>query len=149
MSSHYAGAVARIKSLLETAYPARIVTRDYIELADRPAAHLKAGVYTILCRGIEGYDYEVSDHFADTPAQTELGSFQLVITGQIKLPDKCTGEDIDSAEFDLIAELESFADSGITDPTLQDLLLRRTVMSQQLDKPYGWVFTEWRLRLFE
>jgi hypothetical protein len=72
-----------------------------------------------------------------------------VITGQMSLPDKSVGTTIDEAEFAMIAELETFADHGITDADLKDLLLHRVVMSQQQEAPYAWVFTEWRLRIFD
>ena len=155
MASNYSGAVARLKTALEAHLAGlssdRIVTRTYKDVSERPAADLRKGIYTILCRGVDGYDYEASDHSGgiDAPAQTELGQFVFVITGQGSLPDKAEGEAIDAAEFAMLAELESFADQGITDDDLKDLLLKRTVMSQQLEAPYYWVMTEWRLRLFD
>lgn len=149
MSSNYVAAVARIKQLLTARVPARVVTRTYQELGLRDAADLEKGIYTILCRGIEGYHYEVSDHWDDSTPQTELGDFVFTIVGQMKLDEDAEGEDVDAAEFAMLAELESFADSGIADETLKDLLLRRAVMSQQQERPYAWVFTEWRLRLFD
>jgi hypothetical protein len=155
MAGSYSVAVTRIKAAL-IAYLAtlpsdRVVTRTYKDPSERPAADLRKGIYTILCRGVDGYDYEASDHSGgiDAPNQTELGQFVFVITGQGSLPDKSEGEAIDDAEFAMLAELESFADQGITDDDLKDLLLRRTVMSQQQEAPYYWVFTEWRLRLFD
>ncbi len=155
MAGSYSSAVNRLKDALVAHLAGlgatRIVTRTYKDPSDRQAADLRKGIYTILCRGVEGYDYEASDHSGgiDAPNQTELGQFVMVITGQGSLSDKSEGEAIDSAEFAMLAELESFADAGITDDDLKDLLLRRTVMSQQQEAPYYWVFTEWRLRLFD
>jgi hypothetical protein len=155
MASNYSGAVVRLKAALEAHLAGmssdRVVTRTYKDLGEHKAADLRKGIFTILCRGVDGYDYEASDHSGgiDAPAQTELGQFVLVITGQGSLQDKAEGEAIDEAEFAMLAELESFADQGITDEDLKDLLLKRTVMSQQLEAPYYWVMTEWRLRLFD
>ncbi len=151
MSSDYAGAMARIKELLIEQFPERAITRTYKTIQDRSEKELKSGVYTLLSRGIEGYNYEASDHAGgiDAPSQTELGSFEFVITGQMKLKEKCNGEDVDAAEFAMIKDLETFADQGIDDDELKDLLLVRSVMSQQMESPYAWVYTEWRLRLFD
>lgn len=151
MSSDYRGALARILNLLSTAYPDRVVTRSYKDFADHKDADLSRGIYTILPRGVEGYDYEASDPSGgvDGPRQTELGAFVFTIVGQQKLQKGSDGEAIDAAEFAMLHELESFADAGIDDDDLKDLLLRRTVMSQQLEAPYAWVYTEWRLRLFD
>lgn len=149
MSGSYAAAMATIATRLAAFAPTRTVSRTAQDYGDKDDAQLRAGIFTLLPRGVEGYDYETSDHFDDTPPQTELGAFVFVITGQIKLPENCTGVDVDNAEFAMLAELERFADSGIADEDLKDLLLRRSVLSQQQEKPYAWVFTEWRLRLFD
>jgi hypothetical protein len=149
MSSNYAGAMARIATQLAAFAPTREISRTFMDFARRPDATQKKGVYVLLPRGVEGYDYEASNHFAGDPPQTELGAFVFVITGQIKLPENAAGEAIDAAEFAMLAELERFADAGITDEDLKDLLLRRSVLSQQQEAPYAWVFTEWRLRLFD
>jgi len=149
MSGSYREAIERIKALLAAHVPARLVTRSQLDFADRSDEDMDRGVYTILPRGIEGYDYEASNHLGLDPPQTELGAFVFVITGQQRLPEASLGEAVDDAEFAMIQELESFADTGITDDDLKDLLLQRTVMSQQQEAPYAWVFTEWRLRLFD
>lgn len=151
MSSNYRAAVQAIVASLTAAQPLRVVTRRYQDFAARSAADLARGIYTVLSGGVEGYNYEASDHWGglDGPQQTELGTFTLTITGQIRLPENATGDQVEDAEFDMIAELERFADAGIEDDALKDLLLRRTVMSQQLECPFAWVFTEWRLRLFD
>lgn len=149
MSSNYAAAMTAIAARLASFAPTRTISREAKDYADQVEAQLAAGIFTLLPRGVEGYDYETSDHFDDTPPQTELGTFVFVITGQIKLPENCTGVDVDNAEFAMLAELERFADAGIADADLKDLLLRRSVLSQQQEKPYAWVFTEWRLRLFD
>lgn len=149
MSGSYEAAVNQIETDLIAALPSRVISRDYLDFADQPDELIAKGIFTILSRGIESYDYEVSDHFTHDPPQTELGAFCFVITGQLKLPESCTGRQIEAAEFGLIKELETFADKGITDETLKDLLLKRMVMSQQLDKPFAWIFSEWRLRIFD
>jgi hypothetical protein len=153
MSAPYAAALARVATLLAAHAPSRVITRTARDFAAQPDDALAAGIYTLLPRGVEGYDYEASDPLTDPldgdPEQTALGAFVFVITGQMKLAEDAGGEDIDAAEFAMLAELERFADAGIADETLKDLLLRRSVMSQQQEAPYAWVFTEWRLRLFD
>lgn len=151
MSGSYRAAMARIADQLAIACPARLVTRSYLEFGDRKATDLQRGVYCVLSSGVASYDYEASDHWGalDGPLQTELGTFEFTVVGQMKLPDKSLGEAIEDAEFAMLAELEAFADRGIADDTLKDLRLMRSTLSQQLEAPFAWVHTSWRLRLFD
>ena len=148
MASQYAAAMERLTTQLAAAVPANTVTRTYREFTQFTDAELVTGVYTVISGGVRGYGYEATPQFFDGPDQTALGQFHFSIVGQTRVSETATGEQIEAAEFALFAPLEAFADAGINDDTLKDLLLLDATFSQQLEAPYCWVKTDWRLRLF-
>jgi len=143
--------IAYLAAQLAAQFPARGVTRSFLPHAQRSDDELAPGLFTVLSNGVASYPYEHSDYGPglDAPAQTELGELELVITAQIKLPEGSTGEAVETAELDMLADLEAFANAAIGDELLVTLRLLRARQSLQLDVPYGWVHTEWHLPLLE
>jgi hypothetical protein len=143
--------LAYLAAALAAQFPARNVTRSFRMHAERQDSELAPGLFTVLGNGVADYPYEHSDYGPglDAPAQTELGALQLIITGQIKLPERSEGEAVETAEFDMLADLEAFANAAIADEQLVTLRLLSARQSAQLDTPYGWIHTEWLLPLLE
>lgn len=140
-----------LAAALATQFPARGVTRAFRMHTERNDSELTPGLFTVLSNGVGDYPYEHSDYGPglDAPAQTELGSLQLIITGQIKLPESSDGKAVETAELDMLADLEAFANAAIADDKLVTLRLLSARQSAQLDTPYGWIHTEWLLPLLE
>lgn len=143
--------IAYLAAALAAQFPARGVTRSFRLHAQRSDDELTPGLFTVLGNGVGDYPYEHSDYSPglDAPAQTELGTLQLIITGQIKLPEGSDGEAVETAELDMLADLEAFANAAIADDQLVTLRLLSARQSAQLDAPYGWIHTEWQLPLLE
>lgn len=141
--------LASIATALAAAVPARMVTRSYRNHQQRKNAELTPGLYTVLAGGVKDYPYETADNGIDNPSTTSLGDLRFSIVGQIMLPEPSTGEAIETAELQMLDELENFADQmAATDGTLTLRLLGAS-LSQQLEIPYGWVYTTWSLPLWE
>lgn len=143
--------IAYLAAALAAQFPARGMTRSFRMHSERNDSELAPGLFTVLSNGVGDYPYEVSDYGPglDAPAQTELGALQLIITGQIKLPEGSEGEAVETAELDMLADLEAFANAAIADDKLVTLRLLSARQSAQLDAPYGWIHTEWLLPLLE
>lgn len=143
--------IAYLAAALSAQFPARRVTRSFRLHAERADAELAPGLFTVIGNGVADYPYEHSDYAPglDAPAQTELGALQLIITGQIKLPEGSDGAAVEGAELDMLADLEAFANAAIADEQLVTLRLLSARQSAQLDTPYGWIHTEWLLPLLE
>lgn len=136
---------------LQAQFAERGVTRTFRMHTERADAELVPGLFTVLGNGVADYPYEYSDYGPglDAPAQTELGALRLIITGQIKLPEGSEGHAVEAAEFDMLADLEAFANAAIADNLLVTLRLLSARQSAQIDTPYGWIHTEWLLPLLE
>lgn len=148
MSTRYMPLLAAVVTRLQAINAARVVTRTWEDFVNRDESELLAGVWMVLSSGIGRYPYEVSDgQFAtDGLRATENGRLSVTVVGQLLLPDpNVSGEAIDAAEFDLIAELEQLADDAIETVDLVALKLNRVQMSQQVDRPLAWVFSEWEV----
>lgn len=148
-AANYAAILDAVKDALLLAAPGRVVTRRYQDFAHRPREELEAGVFTIVSTGITEYPYERAD-FDDSEGgarQTDLGVFAFTIVGQIQLAEDATGEDIEAAEFQLLQELETVADQAIASEELVDLRILKAGFSGQLDAPFGWIATDWTIRL--
>ncbi|MBN8922350.1 MAG: hypothetical protein BGP10_12410 [Rhodanobacter sp. 68-29] len=140
-----------LAAALSAQFPARSVTRTFRMHTERPDSELEPGLFTVLGNGVADYPYEHSDYGPglDAPAQTELGALRLIVTGQIKLAEGTEGAQVEAAEFDMLADLEAFANAAIGDDKLVTLRLLNARQSAQLDAPYGWIHTEWLLPLLE
>lgn len=143
--------LAYLAAALAAQFPTRGVTRSFRMHSERSDAELTPGLFTVIANGVADYPYEHSDYGPglDAPAQTELGTLQLIITGQIKLPEGSEGDAVETAELDLLADLEAFANAAIADDQLVTLRLMSARQSAQLETPYGWIHTEWQLPLLE
>jgi len=143
--------IAYLAAALAAQFPARGITRSFRMHSERDDSELTPGLFTVLSNGVADYPYEHSDYGPglDAPVQTELGALQLIITGQIKLAEGGEGEAVETAELDMLADLEAFANAAIADEQLVTLRLLSARQSAQLDTPYGWIHTEWLLPLLE
>ncbi|HET8555282.1 MAG TPA: hypothetical protein VFL78_10685 [Rhodanobacteraceae bacterium] len=137
--------LAYLRTALAAALPSRNVTRSFVMHTMLPDADLAPGRITVISAGVADYPYETSDYNGSPtgPRQTEDATLQLIITGQIKLPEGTDPAAVEDAESDLLADLEVFADAAIADPEMVALRILRARQSQQLDAPYGWIHTEW------
>lgn len=121
----------QLRSALETAQPARIVTRSFNN--DRPDAELRAGVFTILAQGEGGYN--------NLPGREAMyGTIDLVILGQIMVAEGDAAADLEEAEFTLVEEIKSFVRA--LPVGIDSLMIKRYRQSGQIDHPYGWVAIE-------
>lgn len=147
MSTRYLLLLETIKGRLAALVPDRVVTREFKDHADRSRAELAAGIYTIQAGPIGPYPYEASDDQAmDSELRaTECARMRLTIIGQRQLPVNCSGEDVDAAEFEMLAELERLADEALGDEVTASLLLLSALPSRQAEKPYAWIHTEWEV----
>lgn len=136
---------------LAAQFPARKVVRSFVPHAQLDDADLAPGRFTVIGVGVSSYPYEHSDYGpgVDAPQQTELGDMRLIITGQMKLPEGASGQDVEDAEDEMLADLEAFANAAIADNQLVTLRLLSARQSGQIDAPYGWIHTEWELPLLE
>jgi hypothetical protein len=116
---------------LQTMAPARVVTRDYRDFADRDPADLAAGVLTVISLGEPSYPDEIYE-----PGR--FGVHDLMVVGQIQLPEDATGSQVEDAEFAVMADIKL----AVQDPLPADLFglaLRSFRQSGQLERPFGWV----------
>lgn len=107
-----------IQTALAAAAPARTVTRSLKDFGDRAAAELQAGVLTLLSRGARNEE-----------------TLDLLLVGQIELAESATGEEIEEAELSLLDDVRRFAArvEGVI------VTIRSYQLSQQLERPYGWI----------
>lgn len=147
MSTRYELLLQAVKTALAARAPGRVVTRAYESFENRAAADLDQGIYSILPGPIGPYPYEVSDHQGGTDSlrATQCARMRISIVGQLRLAESATGEDVDAAEFAMLAELEQLADDAIETDTLMALKLVSARPSQQAEKPYAWIHTEWEV----
>ena len=125
-----------IKSQLQAAAPSRVVTREWLAHDDRDEADLKKGLFTIMASVENDYATYLGRH-------AQLGKQRVFIVGQILLPEHATGEQVEDAEFGLIDDLKAFAQSSLSTP-IDGLYLLSVQNSSQLERPWGWVSSEWQ-----
>lgn len=148
-AANYPAMLDAVRDALIEAAPGRVITRTYRDFADRDADDLRTGIYTIVSTGVREYPYERADFSGGVGGarQTDLGVFTFTVIGQFQLAEDATGEEVEAAEFELLAELEAVADAAIASEELVDLRIERAGFSGQLDAPFGWVATDWTIRL--
>jgi len=120
---------------LKTVAPNRLVTRDLTEFMNRETTERQQGVFTVLM-GTEG------DYPNYVGREGQLGTVSLSIIGQIEIPEPSTGLMVEDAEHVMVKELKNLAQSDLPEP-IGGLLLQRVRHSMQIDRPYGWVVSEW------
>jgi hypothetical protein len=119
-----------IVSSFAAAYPARVVTRKYIDRNLLSDVDLTAGTYAVLSRGERG--------FANLPQRAAMdGTQDILVAGQFRLAETATGEDIDDAEFAMVEEWKSFVRA--LPPGMCRLEMIRWAQSTQIEHPNGWV----------
>lgn len=148
-AANYTALLDAVRDALVAAAPGRVVTRTYCDFANREADELRAGIYTIVATGVREYPYERADFGGGEGGarQTDLGLFTFTVIGQFQLAEDATGEAVEAAEFEMLAELEAVADLAIASEELVDLRIERAGFSGQLDAPFGGVATDWTIRL--
>lgn len=136
--TNYSAILAAVLAELAIVAPNRKLTREYQDFAQRRVEDLRRGVITVLPAGVSSYPYE------HRPG--DCGRFDLLIVTQGVLHEKCTGADIDSAEFTALNQLEELAAREYERPDiLAALTLVSATQSAQLEKPYWWVMTRWEV----
>lgn len=126
-----------LKSELQLAYPDRVVTRTFVDFADRDRALLAQGIYTIISQGEGEYENLNSREAMD-------GTQRILLSAQIELPEGSSGELIEEAEFAMVEEIKAFMRA--LPAALCCLTMTGFNQSGQLDAPYGWALInlEWR-----
>lgn len=122
-----------IRAALAAAYPARVVTRQWRPMTTRRAEDLAAGIYSLVSQGESDYPnfngYEARD-----------GKHRIALIGQVKLAESATPDQVEDAEFAMVAEVKAFVRA--LPESLCCLLLTAFTQSGQLEAPYGWVIFE-------
>lgn len=119
-----------IKTQLATRYPLRIVTRSLKDHAQRHAADLKKGIYTLISHGEEGFT-----NLRERAAMD--GRHRILLVGQFQLGENCAPVDIENAEFVMVEEIKEFLRD--LPPDLACLEMTGYQQSAQLEAPYGWI----------
>lgn len=145
MASNYDALLEAIVAKLAAIATTRIVTRSFVEFDVRNQDELEQGVFTVLPRGVMNYPYERSDA-GEGSIQTDLGSFGFVIVGQGRVAESADGIEVDRYELAMIAELEQLADQVIEDELLAEAYIDDATMSGQVERPFCWVASTWRIR---
>lgn len=121
-----------LKSAMALAIPARKVTRDLRDFADRDEGDLLDGIFTILGQGEKDYAQYLG-------RLAQLGTLPIIVIGQVKVAETAVPSAIEDAE-DLMAEdLKAFCRTGLPGYHLSMLSFRQ---SGQLEHPYGWIAAE-------
>lgn len=120
----------QIKTALALAFPARIVTRSFMNPSDRPDSELLFGVYTVISQAEGGYN--------NLPGREAMyGRIELLIVGQTKVGEGDSSVEIEDAEFQMVDEIKGFLRA--LPVGIDSLLLKKFRQSGQVDHPYGWV----------
>lgn len=119
-----------LKTHFASLVPNRVVTRKFVDFADRDHDELKAGVFTLLSRGESDYANYVG-------READLGRQEVMILGQVVLDD-ADGEQVEDAEFALLEDVKALARSALPDG-ISGVLFTGFKQSGQLDGDYGWI----------
>jgi len=146
-ASEITATLTAMKSVLEAAAPARVVTDVFLPFDVRPDAELLAGVLTILFVGVPAYDYEHTLQFDGIDhIQTDNALIEISVVGQIRVAENATGAQLATAEIALLTDIEKLANAGISDSRLNNLRLISAKCSSQMEAPYGWIYTLFQTR---
>lgn len=145
----YGALMAAVVQKLTAVAATRHVTRSYMDFNHRAEADLADGVYTVIAGGVRSYPWDHTDSAdADFSGRgaTALPVFQFRVLGQGFIAgESVTGEDIEAAEFAMLAEIETLADELVRDETLDEheqlcrCVLQGVDQSSQLEAPYFWI----------
>ena len=98
MSSDLTIQMEVVKAGLAARVPARIVTRDLLDFANRKPADLTAGIYTVLSSDEGGYSNNMGREAA-------YGRHNIMILGQFKLAETVVPSAVEDAEGVMIDEI--------------------------------------------
>jgi hypothetical protein len=119
-----------IKTALAAMFPDRLVTRDFLDPAQRTERELRQGIYTLLSSG-EGNYTNVPGYSA------QEGRQDLLIVADVLIDESKSPSQSEDAEFDMVDEIKAFV-RGLPD-TLCAMNLLRWEQSGQVAHPRGWV----------
>lgn len=124
-----------IRADLALAMPTRVVTRDFLDFAQRAQVDLEAGTLTIITQRESRYaNYR--------GREADLGRMTLAVVGQLKLPEDALPSLVEDAEFAFAEEVKDYL-QGVLPVNLIDLI--ETRFSGQMDAPYGWFAMTWEV----
>lgn len=122
-----------LQAALAAAYPARVVTRNFVDFAQRGDDDLIQGVYTLISRSEGDYARYTDDSIAD-------GTHQIWIVGQTRVAENAEPSAVEDAEGVMIDEIKAFL--NVLPPALGSLQLNGWRQSEQMDYPYAGVAFE-------
>ena len=124
-----------IREDLAEAMPTRVVTRDFLDFAQRSQVDLEAGTLTIITQRESRYaNYR--------GREADLGRMSLAAVGQLKLPEDALPSLVEDAEFAFAEEVKDWL-QGVLPVNAVDLI--ETRFSGQMDAPYGWFAMTWEV----
>ena len=119
-----------LKNELGKMFPDRIVTRNFIDPAQRPTEEMRRGVYTLLSSG-EGDYTNAPGYYA------RQGRQDITLVADIQVDESATPSKTEDAEFTMIDEIKAFV-RNLPD-TVCTFGLQSWVQSGQIAHPRGWV----------
>lgn len=123
-----------LRATLAAHVPARVVSRDFVDFAQRPDADLLAGVYSLLSTGEGGYA-----NFVGREAQ--LGTLNVMIIWQGKVGEDATPSACEDAEGVAVDEIKALCGS-VLPAGIDGMVLISWRNSGQFEHPYCWVAFE-------
>lgn len=115
---------------LAARYPARVVTRDLHDFAQRPDADLVKGVYTLVSRGEDGYTHTMGREASD-------GNHKIGLLGQFRVAHDALPSAVEDAEGVMVDEVKALLRSRT--PLISTVRATGFRQSGQLEAPNGWV----------
>jgi hypothetical protein len=131
--------MAALATALAAALPARVVTRDLVEINLRKEAELRLGIFTPVARGEAGFQNKVRGREAD------LGTLEVLLIAQIQIASNTAPSAIEDAEGGLIDDVKTLCRA--VPNTFDFVYLNSWRNSSQVDHPYGWVVFDLSVRL--
>jgi len=129
------GELANLRNALKTqmaaAMPTRVVTRDFLDFAQRAPADLTKGIVTLIGNGEKDYANYLS-------RAAQLGTVPMVVVGQLALAEGALPSAVEDAEDLLAEEIKAFVRAPGSD-LLGGITMSGFRQSGQLEAPYGWI----------
>jgi hypothetical protein len=144
----YLAMMQAVRAKLAAVAPTRIVTRKYAMLDEARETDLNAGIYLVVSSGVSRYPWDWTDSAdaaPDGPPATAMPVFVFRVLGRQLLAESADGEDVEAAEFAMLAEIEELAAELVRDESMAEheqlcrAVLKGIDMSNQLETPYAWV----------
>ena len=117
----------------------RMVTRAFRDLEALPDEQAERGVFTLIAQGEQDFA-----NYRGREAQ--LGTLRAIVSGQFKLGEGATGEDIEREEFAMVEELKAVAQLRHWPAPITAFELVEWSQSSQIEAPYGWIVARVNLR---